>query len=80
MPLKHFSIQLLTRLPDDLNISTSLLEGKNGGVIGVGEVPFERLRARAAPGVGGAPPLGPSAPLHGPVGSGAVKLSGGLLS
>ena len=44
MPLKHFSIQLLTRLPDDLNISTSLLEGKNGGVIGVGEVPFESIK------------------------------------
>ena len=43
MPLKHVSIQLLAILLDRSNISTSLLEGKNGGTIGVGVVPFESI-------------------------------------
>ena len=44
MAQKHVPIQLLARLPGHLNISTSLLEGKNGGVIGVGVVTFESIK------------------------------------
>ena len=44
MALKHVPIQLLARLPDHLNISTSLLEGKKLRFIGVGEVPFESIK------------------------------------